>query len=79
MGGNRTGLELVMAINDITGDRIVTKIKSSTFDENFDKIFRSEPKDYFCKYCQKYHDHQVIYKQSKRCKSCADKARANTK
>jgi hypothetical protein len=71
-------MELVMGINEITGDTIVTKTKSSTFDENFDNIFRKE-KNYFCKYCQKYHDHQVIYKQSKRCQSCADKARANTK
>jgi hypothetical protein len=67
-----------MSTNDITGDRIVTKLKSATFDENFDKIFR-KPKDYFCKYCQKYHDHQVIYKQSKRCESCANKAKENTK
>ncbi len=71
-------MELVMGTNDITGDKIITKTKSATFDENFDRIFR-KPEKYFCKYCQKYKETQVIYKQSKRCESCADQARANTK
>ena len=30
--------------NDITGDKIITKAKSKAFDDNFDAIFRKEPK-----------------------------------
>jgi hypothetical protein len=37
--------EAVMAShNDITGDKIITKAKSKAFDDNFDAIFRKEPK-----------------------------------
>ena len=31
--------------NPITGDKIITKHKSKTFDDNFDSIFR-KPKEY---------------------------------
>lgn len=33
------------ATNDITGDKIKSKIKSKAYQENYDKIFRSKKDD----------------------------------
>lgn len=42
---NLVELEMSNNKNDITGDKIITKHKSKTFDDNFDSIFR-KPKEY---------------------------------
>jgi hypothetical protein len=39
--------------NDITGDAIKSRVNSKEFEDNFDNIFRKNPKDPLCDVCGK--------------------------
>ena len=43
-----------MSTNDITGDRITSKVNSKEFVDNFDAVFRSKPKPEWHKHDETY-------------------------
>jgi hypothetical protein len=42
-----------MSKNPHTGDELKSRINSKEFEDNYDRIFRSEPKENLCRICGK--------------------------